>query len=120
MLRGGGTGRSDVLRGGALKPNEEPRNGVLMPAGMLENVGIRLNAGRPPITANDGKLLLKAGKLPKGLASDGKLRLIDATLPILDTTLLALDSAFTAPPTPPPFCIRYLLLLTHECIRCTT
>ena len=119
MLREGGTGRSDVLRGGALKPNEEPRNGVLVPA-RLENVGIRRNAGRPPITANDGKLLLKDGKLPKGLAIDGKLRLIDATLPILDTTLLALDSAFTAPPTPPPFCIRYLLLLAHECIGCTT
>ena len=92
-----------------------------MPAGMLENVRIRLNAGRPPIIANDGKLLRNDGKLlPKGLASVGKLRLIEAALPILDTTLLAPDSASKAAPTPPPFCIRYLLLLLHECIGCTT
>ena len=94
-----------------------------MTAGRLENVGIRLNAnaGRPPIIANDGKLLLNDGKLlPKGLASDGKLRLIDATLPILDTTLLAPVSALKAAPTPPPFCIRYLLLLAHECVGCAT
>ena len=94
-----------------------------MPAGRLENVGIRLNADarRPLIIANDGKLLRNDGKLlPKGLASVGKLRLIEAALPILDTTLLAPDSASKAAPTPPPFCIRYLLLLLHECIGCTT
>ena len=128
MLRGSGTGGSDVLRGGGigdrpasntcdLKLSEELRDGggASKPVCRLRNVGTRLKDDTRPTSVNDGKLVLNLDTVVNGLASDGKLR-VDL-VKYLKPSANALMAAVAGPP---PFCIKYLRLLANEYVGCTT
>src|SRR3977135_2158084 len=62
----------------------------------------QLGTRRPPITANDGKLRLNGAVRLNGLTTDGR-RLIDAALPIPDSSLVLPVSPFASAPKPAPF-----------------
>ena len=61
----------------------------------------QLGTRRPPITASDGKLRLNGAVRPNGL-TNGR-RLIDAALPIPDSSLVLPVSLFVSAPIPAPF-----------------
>ena len=66
----------------------------------FDQLGTR--AGLPPITASDGKLRLNGAVRLNGLTNDGR-RLIDAALPIPDSSLVLPVSPFVSAPIPAPF-----------------
>src|SRR3977135_1934567 len=62
----------------------------------------QLGTRRPAITASDGKLRLNGAVRLNGLTNDGR-RLIDAALPIPDSSLVLPVSPFVSAPKPAPF-----------------
>src|SRR3977135_3244590 len=63
----------------------------------------QLGTRRPPITASDGKLRLNGAVRLNGLTNDDDRRLIDAALPIPDSSLVLPVSPFVSAPRPAPF-----------------